>query len=88
MEITKVIKAHGWQNQAVAKALGISAVSFAQSISGNPTVKRLKEIAVIIGADMAEFFADERPVSCVEVSGSVRCPFCGKPFDLYAKKDY
>lgn len=72
MNIRNVIKRHGWKTQDVAAELGITVSSLQQRLGGNPTVKTLHEIAFVIGADVAEFFDDER-----EKQPQLTCPKCG-----------
>lgn len=60
MEITKVIRKHGYDLATVAKEMGILRGSLANQIcKGNPQVSYLRKIANIIGANINEFFEDE-----------------------------
>lgn len=59
MNIKKVIKAHGFTMKSVADSLGITLAALSQIASGNPSAKRLQEIADIIGCKVGDFFADE-----------------------------
>lgn len=62
MQISKVIKEHGYKLADVAAQMGVSRGSFANTIGGeNPEVKTLRRIAEIIGCSITEFFADEAP---------------------------
>lgn len=59
MDIKKVIKAHGFTMKSVADSLGITLAALSQIASGNPSAKRLQEIADIIGCKVGDFFTDE-----------------------------
>lgn len=89
MEISKVIRSHGFDLATVAKGMGIQRGSLANQISKkNPQVSYLRKIAEIIGADMTEFFADEvsSPSEAKEASHGLVCPHCGKPIDVSLTK--
>lgn len=86
MNVQKVIKAHGWTLEKVAKQLknqrggtGISQGSLTTALNGNPTIGKLQEIADIIGVSLSELVADEG-----EAVGLV-CPHCGKPLKIDIK---
>lgn len=59
MDIKKVIRSRGYSLEMVAKELGTSQSALSQSIAGNPTVEKLKDIAGVIGCPVSEFFSDE-----------------------------
>lgn len=58
MQILQVIKRHGYRLEDVANALGITKGSLSATINGSPNVKKLIEIALVIGCSPAEFFDD------------------------------
>lgn len=58
MQILSVIKRHGYRLEDVANALGITKGSLSATINGSPNVKKLIEIALVIGCTPAEFFYD------------------------------
>ena len=62
MQVSKVIRQHGYDIETVATQMGLSKASLAKSISstGNPSIGKLRQIAQIVGADLADFFEDER----------------------------
>ena len=82
MEITKIIKRHGFNQAQVAEKMGILRQSFANQIcKGNPQVSYLRKIADIIGADIIEFFEDELSKSeqqTTDNGDALICPYCGK----------
>lgn len=58
MQILPVIKRHGYTLEQVATALGITKGALSVSLNGSPNVKKLIDIALIIGCSPAEFFDD------------------------------
>lgn len=62
MQVSKVIRLRGYDLEYVAKEMGLSKASLAKSIckTGNPSIGKLRQIAEIVGADLADFFEDER----------------------------
>lgn len=58
MQILAVIKKRGFRLEDVANALGITKGSLSATINGSPNVKKLIEIALVIGCSPAEFFGD------------------------------
>ena len=81
MNIKKVIKAHGFTMKSVADSLGITLAALSQIASGNPSVKRLQEIADIIGVSLSELVSDES-----EEQTFIICPHCGERIKLSVEK--
>lgn len=81
MNIKKVIKAHGFTMKSVADSLGITLAALSQIASGNPSVKRLQEIADIIGVSLSELVSDES-----EKETYIICPHCGERIKLSVEK--
>ena len=44
----------------IAKSIGISRVNLSNSINGNPTLSRLREVAKILGVEVSELFKPSR----------------------------
>lgn len=59
MDIKSIIKEKGYTIQDVAKKIGVNRVTLTLTLQGNPTYKKLKEIADAIGCDIVDFFRDE-----------------------------
>lgn len=59
MQIRKVIDDHHESLVSVAKKCGKTSSAIIQIADGNPTVKKLKELADAIGCHWLDFFADE-----------------------------
>lgn len=58
MQILAVIQKHGFTLEQVAKELGITKGSLSATISAYPNVKKMIDIAKIVGCHPAEFFDD------------------------------
>lgn len=85
MNIQKVIKAHGFTIASVAAKLknnrggvGISQGALSSTLSGNPSIDKLKEIADIIGVSLSELVADEAS----EKETYIVCPHCGEKIKI------
>ena len=59
MDIKRVIKDKGYTIQDVACMIGVNRVTLTNTISGNPTYRKMKQIADAIGCQVTDFFADE-----------------------------
>lgn len=88
MDIKNIAKEKGYTMTRIADELGINRVTLAQSLNGNPTLHRLKEIANVLGCSVGDFFRDET-VESTDVSNtlSLTCPHCGKTIRLSIKSD-
>lgn len=75
MDIRKRIKERGFTISEVAKRLDVAQPTLTQQLTGNPTVKRLQEIADIIGCSLSELVANDEDNGKL----TVNCPHCGKP---------
>lgn len=76
MDIKSVIKKKGYTIQQVADMTGVNRVTLTLTLQGNPTYRKMKEIADAIGCHITEFFADEMPEEETTPSSFV-CPKCG-----------
>lgn len=75
LRIKELAKEHNYPLEAVASHLNISPVSLSQSLNGNPTLKRLEEVAEAFGVDVSELF--EKPAKkevhgCIYIDGHPR----------------
>lgn len=59
MDIKRVIKDKGYTIQDVAGMIGVNRVTLTNTISGNPTYRKMKQIADAIGCQVTDFFPDE-----------------------------
>lgn len=82
MEIRKIIKEKGMTVQEVADKMGITQSSLNQTISGNPSVKKLESIAEAIGCKVGDFFETSTPPH----EEGFRCPFWAANLEIKEKK--
>ena len=82
LRIKEIAKEKGYPLEAVASHLNISPISLSQSLNGNPTLKRLEEVAEAFGLDVSELF--EKPAK-KEVHGCLYVD--GKPMLVKDKHD-
>ena len=66
LRIKELAKERGMTIGDIAKAIGISRVNLSNSLNGNPTLSRLKEVAAILHVEVAELF---RPAEAKRISG-------------------
>lgn len=70
MDIKSIIKEKGYTIQDVAKKMGVNRVTLTLTLQGNPTYKKLKDIADAIDCDIVDFFRDEtKNPSTLQVTG-------------------
>ena len=70
MDLKSIIKEKGYTIQDVAKKMGVNRVTLTLTLQGNPTYKKLKEIADAIDCDIIDFFRDEtKNPSTLQVTG-------------------
>ena len=85
MDIKKIVKEKGYTMAKVADELGINRVTLAQSLSGNPTLHKLQDVADVLGCSVGDFFRDEMADNFPSVTLS--CPHCGRPIKLTISHD-
>lgn len=73
LRVQNICKEKGLTMQEVAARLGITYQSLYDSIKGNPTLKRLQDIAGVLGVDITELFEGSSSKS------QITCPHCEKP---------
>ena len=83
LKIKDVAKSRGMTMAQIAEKLGINPITLSQSLNGNPTLSRLKEVADVLGVDVSELFV--QPKGKLNIHG---CIFVdGKPFVVQSKKE-
>lgn len=60
LRIVEIAHSKGLTMADIAKQIGISRVNLSNSLNGNPTLSRLREVAKILGVEVSELF---KPVS-------------------------
>lgn len=75
VDIKHLLKERGMQFKELADKLGVSDVALRQSLNGNPTYSRLKEVADALGVEVGELFGHSD-------KDAIACPICGSKFKL------
>lgn len=84
MRIREVLKEQGITTKELAERMGISQSALNQSISGNPSVKVLNNIADALNVPVWQLFADPLEVLSKDTT-SITCPHCGKKIQIEVK---
>lgn len=73
MRVKELLKERGMTAKELAARLGMTetGLSIAIGDNGNPPLKRLREIADILGVEVPELFAPQP-------TNTITCPHCGK----------
>lgn len=79
MDIKSVMKKYGENTYTIAEKLNIKQPSVMQYINGNPTVKKLEDLARVIGCSPAEFFSDWQTDAAPAPSPADELPFDHHP---------
>ena len=91
MDIKGIIKAKGFTIQEVADKIGVNRVTLTLTLQGNPTYKKMKEIADAIGCDVMEFFKDEAEhqelINDSQNENIIVCPECGTKIEFKKKEE-
>ena len=70
--IKRVAKEKGITMAGIAEKLGISPINLSTSLNRNPTLKRLKEVADVLGVPVRELFKDDDIVrGYIELDGHI-----------------
>ena len=56
LRVVELAHAKGLTMADIAKQIGISRVNLSNSLNGNPTLSRLREVAKILGVEVSELF--------------------------------
>lgn len=75
LRVQSLCKEKGMSLQDLASSIGITYQSLYDCLKGNPTLKRLQEIADALGVDVTELFEQGQ-------RSSHACPHCGKPINI------
>lgn len=71
LRIVEIAHSKGLTMADIAKEIGISRVNLSNSLNGNPTLSRLREVAKVLDVPVSELF---KPVSVYKtVSGYLEC---------------
>lgn len=75
LRIQEVCKEQGVTMQDLAKRMGISYQALYASVSGNPTIGKLSEIANALEVEVSDLIEKSD-------KNSITCPHCGKSINL------
>ena len=84
MRIRDILKEQGITTKELAEKMGISQSALNQSISGNPSVKVLTNIADALDVPVWQLFANPSEILTKD-STSIICPHCGKEIKIEVK---
>lgn len=79
LRIKEILKEKNITSKYLAEKLGMTEVGLSKAIgeNGNPSLKRLREIANVLNVPLSRLF--------IENSTSINCPNCGKPINISVK---
>lgn len=83
--IKEILKTKGVTQQGLADMLGVTKISVAKTLTGNPTQQTLEKIATALDVPMWQLFASPGEV-VKEMTGGDRCPHCGQPIKIRIEK--
>ena len=66
LRISELARQRGMTIADIAKEIGISRVNLSNSLNGNPTLSRLREVAKVLNVEVSELF---KPANMPQVSG-------------------
>ena len=94
MDIKSVLKKYGVTTYELAERMGIKQPSVMQYVNGNPTAKKLEDMARAIGCSPADFFSDwQGSAGNIDETddkrqrlapGQCACPRCGAAIQFTA----
>ena len=84
MRIRDILKEQGITTKELAEKMGISQSALNQSISGNPSVKVLTNIADALDVPVWQLFANPSEILTKD-STAITCPHCGKEIKIEVK---
>lgn len=84
-KIKEILKDRGMTMQQLAERLGIHRTNLSTSLSGNPTLSRLEDIAIILDVQLKDLFKEDEGVCQKKLNGFVE--FDGEIFRINAVED-
>lgn len=71
LQLKDLLRRKGMTAKELAVKIGISEGALSKSLSGNPTLERIEQIASALGVSVPELFAPQP-------TNTITCPHCGK----------
>jgi len=79
LRVKEILKQQGKTMQQLADMIGINRVNLSNSLNGNPTLERLKQVADCLNIDIKDLFVSTKPTQ-IEIIGVIKCN--GETFDI------
>lgn len=79
LRIQEICKERGITMQILAKRMGVTYQALYASVSGNPTIGKLNEIAKALDCPLTDLIKDN--------TARFKCPRCGAELQLVEKKE-
>ena len=79
LRIKEILKQQGKTMQELADIIGINRVNLSNSLNGNPTLERLKQVADCLNVDVKDLFVGTKSTA-LELVGIIKCN--GEIFDI------
>jgi transcriptional regulator with XRE-family HTH domain len=79
LRIKEILKQQGKTMQELADVIGINRVNLSNSLNGNPTLERLKQVADCLDVDVKDLFISTKSTP-LEIIGIIKCN--GEIFDI------
>lgn len=71
LRIKEILKQQGKTMQDLADMIGINRVNLSNSLNGNPTLERLKQVAECLSVDLKDLFRGQKGES-VQILGCIK----------------
>lgn len=72
LRIKEILKQQGKTMQDLADMIGINRVNLSNSLNGNPTLERLRQVADCLNVSIRDLFVDNKTESECKVYGIIR----------------
>jgi transcriptional regulator with XRE-family HTH domain len=79
LRVKEILKQQGKTMQQLADMIGINRVNLSNSLNGNPTLERLKQVADCLNVDVKDLFISTKPKQ-IEIMGVIKSD--GEIFDI------
>ena len=75
LQLKDLLRRKGMTAKELAVKIGISECALSKSLSGNPTLERIEQIAAALGVSVPELFAPQP-------TNTITCPKCGTVLEV------
>lgn len=77
LRVQEICKQQGITMQDLAKRMGVTYQALYAAVSGNPTIRKLEEIAKALGVKVIDLFEEK-----LDESNTIVCPYCGRKIKI------